>query len=194
MSGDEKFVSIGELISRITNERIRKEMWQRVDEIEREKVNYERNYFIQYDQFKLHNTKFGGNAKGIKPPEFNAGMDRLLRSEIKTVLAEQKEREQEKLAEKNLSPENKKEEINPTKGTKQKEAKYASAEDFQRLINQIAANKKLPHLSKKVSTTSMPMNKPVQEKTDSRRLAFREQMRALKEHNLKNRDKGLDKE
>lgn len=190
MSGDEKFVSIGELISRINDERIRKEMWQRVDEIEKEKVNYERNYFVQYDGFKLHNSKFGGNAKGIKPPEFNAGMDRLLRSEIMETLADQKERELEKQGEQNLSPENK----NAEKEIKEEpiklsEEKYVSADDFQKLIDELATKKKQPFKMKKLAEPQKS-----NENIDPRRLAFREQMKAIKELNAKHKNKGLDKE
>lgn len=186
---DYKSLSIGALIHLIENERVRKELWQRVDAIEKEKADYERNYYVQYDEFKLHNRKFGGNAQGIKPPEFNAGMDRLLRNEILGALTEQKERELEKQAEKDILPET----YNAAKKAKEelsehKEEKYATAEDFQKLIDELAAKKKQTFIAKE----NRP--EPLNENIDPRRLAFREQLKAIKEQNAKYKDKGRDRE
>ena len=193
MSGKRTFESIGAIINAIDNESIRKYLWERVATIEQEKENYERNYYVQYDEFKLHNRKFGGNAKGIVPKEFNKAMDKVMRHEALEALQEYEEKLQRIAAEEHgqqiLSPENKEEQIH-TKKTAEKEVRYSTPKDFQRLINQIAANKKLPHLSKKVSANSLHL--PKQEKIDPRRLAFREQMRELKKRNQKN--KGRDKE
>lgn len=195
MSGKRTFESIGAIINAIDNEHIRKYLWERVATIEQEKENYERNYYVQYDEFKLHNRKFGGNAKGIVPKEFNKAMDKVMRHEAMEALQEYEEKLQRIASEQHgqqiLSPENK-EEHTHSKQTAEKEVRYATSEDFQRLINQIAANKKLPHLSKKVSANSL--SQPTQEKIDPRRLAFREQMKELKERNRKNKDKGRDKD
>ena len=195
MSEKKEYAAIGSIINDIGDERIQKHLWERVAAVEKEKADYERNYYLQYDQFKLHNRKFGGNAKGIVPQEFNKAMDKAMKHEALDALQEYKEKLQriagEHYSKQSLSTENK-EKQNGLKESHQKAIRYATPEDFQRLINQIAANKKLPHLSKKVSANSLLQ--PTQEKIDPRRLAFREQMRAIKEQNAKYRGKGRDKE
>ena len=197
MSEKKEYAAIGSIINDIGDERIQKYLWERVAAVEKEKADYERNYYLQYDEFKLHNRKFGGNAKGIVPQEFNKAMDKAMRHEAIEALQEYKEKIQriaeEKQGKQSLSPENK-EEQKQSKENQQKETKYATPEDFQRLINQIAENRKLPHLSKKVSPAPIPTNKQLDEKIDPRRLAFREQMRQLKERNRTYKDKGLDKD
>lgn len=197
MSEKKEYAAIGSIINDIGDERMKKYLWERVAAVEKEKADYERNYYLQYDEFKLHNRKFGGNAKGIVPQEFNRAMDKTLRHEALEALQGYKEKLQRiaeaQHAKQSLSPENK-EEKNHSKENQQKETKYATPEDFQRLINQIAENRKLPHLSKKVSQTPARVNIQVEEKVDPRRLAFREQMRELRERNQGQRNKGLDKE
>lgn len=193
MSKKKEYAAIGSIINDIGDERIQKHLWERVAAVEKEKADYERNYYLQYDEFKLHNRKFGGNAKGIAPQEFNKAMDKAMKHEALDALQEYKEKLQriaeEQQGKQTLSPENKGKQ-NVSKESHQKAIRYATPEDFQRLINQIAENKKLPHLSKKVSTVP----KQVEKKADPRRLAFRKQMIELKERNLKYKDKGLDKE
>lgn len=194
MSEKREYAAIGSIINDIGDERIQKHLWERVAAVEKEKADYERNYYLQYDEFKLHNRKFGGNAKGIVPQEFNKAMDKAMHHEALEALQEYKEKLQ-RIAEaqhgkQQPSLPGNKEKQNRSKENQRKEIRYATPEDFQRLINQIAENKKLPHLSKKVSTAP----KQVEKKADPRRLAFRKQMIELKERNLKYKDKGLDKE
>lgn len=193
MSEKKEYAAIGSIINDIGDERIQKHLWERVAAVEKEKADYERNYYLQYDEFKLHNRKFGGNAKGIVPQEFNKAMDKAMKLEALETLQEYKEKLQriaeEQQGKQSLSPENKGKQ-NVSKESHQKAIRYATPEDFQRLINQIAENKKLPYLSKKVSTAP----KQLEKKADPRRLAFRKQMIELKERNLKYKDKGLDKE
>lgn len=197
MSEKKEYAAIGSIINDIGDERMQKYLWERVAAVEKDKADYERNYYLQYDEFKLHNRKFGGSAKGIVPQEFNKAMDSAMKQEALEALQEYKEKLQriaeEQHGKQALSPENK-ERQNGSKESHQKAIRYATPEDFQRLINQIAENRKLPPLSKKVLTTPAHANKQTEEKTDPRRLAFREQMRELKMKNARYRDKGYDKE
>jgi hypothetical protein len=192
------YTNFGDILSRAYNDSIRKELLERAKAIQAEKENYWRSYYIQYDNYKLHNRKFGGNSKGITPMEFEKHMDRMLLHEGNEALREQDEiaqRQAEARGEtKPLSPENerKKRQAQQAKNDntqKSDKNSYVSAADFQKLIDELAAKK---NIAKQPPSKNNPA--PTQGNIDPRRLAFRKQMQEIKERNNKDKGKGLDKE
>ncbi|OSZ82581.1 hypothetical protein CAP35_04755 [Chitinophagaceae bacterium IBVUCB1] len=186
------YTSFGEILSRIHNPTILKEMLARAKEIEAEKDNYWQNYYVQYDNYKLHNRKFGGNSKGITPMEFDKQMDRLLLHEGNQALREQDEIEQRKGETKsekqNLSPENKQPSAsNDNKSDRNDKETYVSADDFQKLIDELAARKNVRH--NKWATKSAEYNKEADKDIDPRRLEFRQQLKEIYEKNARDKDK-----
>lgn len=192
------YTSFGDILSRIHNPRILKEMLARAKEIEAEKDNYWQNYYVQYDNYKLHNRKFGGNNKGITPMEFDKQMDKLLLHEGNQALREQDEIEQRKATAKS---ENSiisfKEEIKRAFNShynKEKDNKetYVSAEDFQKLIDELTTRKNLRQ--HKWASKNTEQDKEADKDIDPRRLAFRQQLKEINEKNERDKNKGLDKE
>ncbi len=194
------YTSFGEILSRIHNPTILKEMLTRAKEIEAEKDNYWQSYYVQYDNYKLHNRKFGGNSKGITPMEFDKQMDRLLLHEGNQALREQDEIEQRKAEAKKENPIlSFKEEIkqafsNHYNKEKDNKETYVSADDFQKLIDELAARKNVRQ--NKWATKNTEQDKEADKDIDPRRLAFRQQLKEVYEKNARDKDKekGLDKE
>lgn len=72
-----------------------KQLRDKMEEIDRRKTEYERLYYIQLDEYRLHNTRFGGNKKAIVPSEYNKLLEKELVAEAEDILRSQQEKEKE---------------------------------------------------------------------------------------------------